>query len=80
MPFFVHMFLADWSYCQVPVLGNLGRMQALVGSYQYLQKAHFFHIGLFILMFTVVHIGFPSSFENQSSGEWGERKWLSALS
>lgn len=56
MPFLVHMFLADWSYCQVPDLGNLGRMQALVGSYQYLQKAHFFQMGLFSLMFTRVHI------------------------
>jgi hypothetical protein len=47
---FMHGFCASGSNSQNPAGAFLGRMAVFVGSYQFLQKAHFFTPACFTLM------------------------------
>ncbi len=54
-PYFIHIFFALWSYNQIPIVGDLGCIQELPGSFQYLQKAH---------ILTLIFCGFISFIDN----------------
>ena len=53
-----HAFVTDGSNSQIPTAGDLGRIALLVGSYQFLQNAHFFMLSDFTLTIIQDDMGF----------------------